>query len=79
MHGLIAALYFFLGLYLFKYATAIKRSVASNHSDDVELAVTHQRRFWRLFGIMALIFLILSAVAIVLIVVLGAVAVGNAP
>lgn len=79
MNILIAALYFFLGLYLFKYAFAIKRSVASNHSDDVELAITYQRRFWRLSGIMALIGLSVFAVAIVLTVVLGFVAAGVAP
>ena len=64
------AVYLFLGIYLFRYASAIKRSITTNDSDDVELAMSHQRFFWRLFGILALIFVIL-VVGVILLMVIG--------
>lgn len=67
----LAIIYFFFGLTLFNYASAINRSVVSNHSDDVELAITHQRRFWRLLGVVVLIALILTVVIIVVAMGLG--------
>ena len=50
---LFAFLYIVLGAYLFKYSSAIKRCVASASSDDVENAISQQRKFWKLAGIMA--------------------------
>ena len=63
-------IYLFLGIYLVKYAGAIKRSGLSASSADVEEAIGHQRSFWRLTGILAL-FAILFMVAIIASVVIG--------
>lgn len=68
---LFAALYLALGVYLFKYASAIKRCVASAKTDDVEQAISQQRTFWKLAGIMALVMVVLMILFLVAAVVIG--------
>ena len=68
---LFALVYLFLGIYLFKYASAIKRCVASASSADVEDAISQQRSFWKLAGIMALIVVVLMVVFMAGAIVLG--------
>ena len=59
-----AVLYLFLGIYLYKFASAVKRCVASASSEDVEQAMSQQRSFWKLAGILALIMVALSVLFI---------------
>ena len=68
---LVAFLYLALGVYLFKYASAIKRCVASADADDVEQAISQQRTFWKLAGIMALVMVVLMILFMVAAVVVG--------
>ncbi len=63
-YGLFALIYFFLGLYLLKYNAAIGRLVKGGQGSDMEDALTAQRKFWRLSGVITLIFIILFVVGI---------------
>ncbi|MDX2220536.1 MAG: DUF5362 family protein [Burkholderiales bacterium] len=73
-----AAIYIFMGLYLMQYAGSCSRVVKDAQSADLESALDHQRKFWKLGGIMALIFVaiavlgMIAAVAIPLMMGLGA-------
>ena len=60
-----AAIDFFLGLYLVKYGSAIGRLLASGQSSDMEDALNHQRKFWKLGGILALIMIVMFVIGIV--------------
>ena len=64
---IIAALYFFTSLHLFRYAGAIKRIKLSPNVVDLEAALTHQASFWKLVGIMVLVSIVLGiAMAVVM-------------
>jgi hypothetical protein len=60
-----AALYFMASLYLLRYAGAIKRAVSSLSVGDLEAALGQQASFWKLVGIMALIFIVLLVILLV--------------
>lgn len=71
-----AVLYLFPGIYLFKYASAIKRCVTSATSDDVELAIAQQRYFWRFVGVLTLVFMVLAVGGVAVAMVVGFAAAG---
>jgi hypothetical protein len=75
VYVLLGCLYFFPSLFLFRYASAIHRLLVTGDSESMELALSHQRSFWRFIGIATLVVLCLYAVALVVIVI---VAVGSA-
>ena len=61
-----AIIYIFLGLYLVRYSGAIGRLLNAGQASDMEEALQHQRKFWRLAGIMAVImigFMVLGIIA----------------
>lgn len=60
-----AAIYFMASLYLLRYAGSIKRAVASLGVADLEAALDQQASFWKLVGIMTLIFIVLMLVLFV--------------
>ena len=60
-----AAIYFMASLYLLRYAGAIKRAVSSLSVADLEAALEQQASFWKLVGIMALIFIVLMVILLV--------------
>ncbi|QTR44890.1 hypothetical protein J9253_12775 [Thiothrix litoralis] len=59
MYLVFAAIYFMASLYLLRYAGSIKRAVSSLSVTDLEAALDQQASFWKLIGIMALIFIVL--------------------
>ena len=64
MYLLIAAISFMISLYLLRYANAIKRAVVGLNVSDMETALEAQASFWKLVGILALIYIVLIIVFI---------------
>lgn len=59
MYLLVAAIAFMVSLYLLRYANAIKRAVAGLNVSEMEAALEAQASFWKLFGILTLIYIVL--------------------
>lgn len=60
-----AAIYIFMGMYLVQYAGSCSRVVKDAQPADLEAALNHQRKFWKLGGIMALIFMLVAVLGMV--------------
>jgi hypothetical protein len=71
---LLAFVYVAPGLYLSRYATAIKRLKANATAGGLEDALKHQKSFWRFAGILSAIGLVVAAFAVVLAIVAGVIA-----
>jgi Na+/melibiose symporter-like transporter len=73
-----AVVYVFPSLFLWRYASAIGVLVSTRGIREMELALSHQKSFWRFFGIMSLVMVclyalgMLVALCVVAIVALGA-------
>ena len=65
MYLVMALVYFMASLYLLRYASSIKRAVNSLVVVDLEAALGQQASFWKLVGIMALLFLVLMVIMMV--------------
>jgi hypothetical protein len=68
---ILAFVYVLISLYLFRYATSIGGLTASRASVDMEDALRHQKTFWRVLGIMSVLYLVLTVVAVVVMVGVG--------
>ena len=64
VYGLLAALYIFPALKLWKYADRIRDLCNSMHTLDLEKALNEQRSFWKFVGVMALVMICIYVVAI---------------
>ena len=64
-YALFAVIYIFLAIYLIKYNSAIGRLVQSSAVPDMEEALTVQRKFWKLAGILTLVMVVLSVLGII--------------
>lgn len=51
----MTAAYCFIGLHLFRYARSISTLKDDASEDSLLAAITHQRKFWRLMGIVTLV------------------------
>jgi hypothetical protein len=71
LYLLLAFLYIFPGLYLWRYANAIDSLVNAPQSLTLEEAMKHQTSFWRFIGILTAVMLIIYAVAFCLVMVFG--------
>lgn len=69
---LLALLYIFPGLYLWRYANAIDSLVQHPQSLTLEEAMKHQTAFWRFVGILSAVMISIYAVILVLMVLFGA-------
>ena len=67
----MACLYIAPGIFLFRYAGAIKTLKAASTSDALENALKHQKSFWRYVGILSAIALGLTVLAVVLAIVIS--------
>lgn len=74
VYVLLAFVYVAPGLYLSRYATAIKRLKANATAGGLEDALKHQKSFWRFVGILSVIGLMVAAVVIVLGILAGVIA-----
>jgi len=70
----LALVYVAPGVYLARYATAIKLLKTDADAGRLEDALKHQKSFWRFVGIMSVVGLVLSVVFVGLAVVVGVVA-----
>ena len=68
-----AALYGFAAYHLYSYASHIKLYLRTSSPGDLEQALTSQKSFWKLVGIVTAVFLVLYAVLFLLVIVLGVV------
>ncbi len=76
LYLLFAVIYFFISLYLLRYAGAIKRAVAGLSLQDLEMALEHQASFWKLAGIMTLV-AIVATIGALIVMIGGAVMMGG--
>jgi hypothetical protein len=61
---LFGLLYLMPSLFLFRYASAIAHADESRQPNDIAIALTHQKSFWKFVGILVLISLILMVLGI---------------
>lgn len=62
----VAVIYVFLGLYLVQYSSSIGQLLRDGRTELMETALHHQRKFWKLTGILALasiVFMIVGVIA----------------
>jgi hypothetical protein len=71
LYALAAFLYFMLGLYLNRYASRIADTARSLREDHLEAALAAQRSFWRLLGILVLIWFCITVLVSLSLMVLG--------
>ena len=60
----LALLFTIPSLWLSRYEKSITRLLVSNHIEDLEMATSHQRAFWRQMAIMILLILLIYLVTI---------------
>lgn len=58
-HVVLAALFIIPSLYLSRYEKSITHLIVSEHNDDLEQALAHQRAFWRQMAIIILIVILI--------------------
>lgn len=66
LYILIGIIYFFLSLYLLRYAGAIKRAVNGLDVANLEAALDSQASFWKMAGILTLLSIVLTILFIVI-------------
>lgn len=62
VYGLLAFLYIYPGMKLWKYASRIGLLLESRDQLDLEAALNEQRAFWKFVGVIMLVFVVLYAV-----------------
>ncbi len=62
LYLLFAGMYFALGIYLVKYASAISRLLEDGQVSSLENALQHQQKFWRMAGGIAVVMLIMMVI-----------------
>jgi anti-sigma-K factor RskA len=67
----LACVYIAPGLYLSRYANAIKRLKVNSTAAGLEEALKHQKSFWRFIGILTAISLAVAVVVVGLAIVAG--------
>lgn len=75
MYGVIyllaAVLYVAMGYYLYKYATAIQAFADTRETVAMEQALGHQRSFWRMVGIVTIVYLCLIVLGLLAALIIG--------
>lgn len=61
---LLGALYFYPLLKLWKYARAVGRLRETSSSFDLETALSEQRQFWKFAGILSIVVVVITVVAV---------------
>ncbi len=67
----MAGLYVAPGIFLHRFAGALKRLMATNTADALDDALKHQRSFWRFVGILSILGIIIAVVAVGAAIVVG--------
>lgn len=61
---LMGLLYFMPSLFLFRYASAIALAQQSGSSNDIAMALGHQKSFWKFAGIVMLVMIVVMFIGI---------------
>jgi hypothetical protein len=62
---LLAFLYIFPSLWLWRYAGSIQTLLSSRRTADLDEAMKHQKAVWRFFGIISMVMIVIYALALV--------------
>jgi hypothetical protein len=65
MYLILAFVYFIPALFLFRYSSSISRFLSTGLEADLESAMSSQKSFWKFVGILSLIGVVLSILAVV--------------
>ena len=65
MYGVMGIIYVMMGVYLFKYSSAIGRLLQSVSVIDMEEALQSQRKFWKIAGIITAVMLVLMVLGFI--------------
>ena len=65
MYAVMSIIYIMMGIYLFKYSSAIGRLLDSSSAVDMEEALNSQRKFWKVAGIITAVMLVLMVLGII--------------
>ncbi len=65
MYGVISIIYVMMGVYLFKYSSAIGRLLQSASVINMEDALDSQRKFWKIAGIITAVMLVLMVLGFI--------------
>jgi magnesium-transporting ATPase (P-type) len=65
VYVLMALLYFFPSLYLFKYASAIAALLENGGSADMEDALARQKSFFKFYGVLMLIMIVVAVLGVI--------------
>ena len=74
---LIDVLYFFFALYLYQFGKKIKEGLVLLNSDDITIGLGKLKSFFKLAGILTIIFLCIYAIEIVVLIVVGMASIGR--
>jgi hypothetical protein len=69
---LSAVLYFFCGYHLYRYANGIRTYLRTNQSMHLTSALTAQKSFWKLIGIVSAVGLVIYVLVIIVVIATGA-------
>ena len=73
-YPIVGALYVFPALFLYRYAGHIRDFVQSRQQADLASALDAQRAFWKFVGIMAIVSIVFTIIAIPLAIIFGVMA-----
>jgi hypothetical protein len=65
MYAVMSVVYIMMGVYLFKYSSAIGRLLQSTSVGDMEAALMSQRKFWKVAGVITAVMIVLAVIGIV--------------
>ena len=65
VYALMSIIYIMMGIYLFKYSSAIGRLLQSANVIDMEEALDSQRKFWKIVGIITAVMLVLMVLGFI--------------
>lgn len=65
MYAILSAAYLMLGVYLFKFSSAIGRLMNTASVVNMEQTLDSQRKFWKLAGLMTAVMLVLMVIGFV--------------
>ena len=69
---LIALLYFFPSLYLYQFGTKTRQALYNNEQPDFQMAFSRLKSFFKFFGILTAVMLVMYAVAMIMMLIFGA-------
>jgi hypothetical protein len=67
IYAALAVVYFFPSLFLYRYASGIRDFVGSGSSQSLEVALSHQLKFWRFMGTATIVMFCLYVMVFVVI------------